>query len=384
MTRRAQTEYIEAVRKRYAAASKGGKGRILDELCEATGRHRKAAIRSLTRPSRPAPSRRGRPAVYGAEVRAALVEIWQASGYLCGKLLVAVMPVYVAALARQPGSTLRTDLRTPLQRLSAATIDRLLQPARRRRGRQPRAHSPALSAIAAQIPVRTWGEWHAVRPGALQGDLVLHCGESAGGFFLVTLVAVDVATGWTELEPVWGLGHRRVGSAVHYIRERLPMSLQAWHSDNGAHFINATLLTWCRREGVSFTRGRAYRKNDQAYVEQRNWLAVRRVVGYDRYSSRAALAALHEVYRLLRVQLNFLRPLRKLVAKRRVGASLYKQYDRPLTPYQRLCAAGVLTPERRKSLDAQVAAIDPIALARALDGALDALWKTAERRGSVR
>jgi hypothetical protein len=384
VTRHAQAEYIEAVRTRYAAASKDGKGRILDELCEATGRHRKAAIRSLTRPARSAAARRGRPPVYGADVRAALTEIWQASGQLCGKLLVAVMPVYVAALARQPGSTLRTELRAHLQHLSAATIDRLLQPARRRRGRQPRANSPALSAIAAQIPIRTWGDWDAVRPGALQGDLVLHCGESAGGFFLVTLVAVDVATGWTELEPVWGLGHRRVGSAVHYIRERLPMPLQAWHSDNGGHFINETLLTWVRREGITFTRGRTYRKNDQAYVEQRNWLAVRRIVGYDRYSSRAALTALHEVYRLLRVQLNFLRPLRKLVAKQRSGATVHKHYDHPRTPYQRLCAAGVLTPEQRKLLDAHAAAIDPIALARALDRALDTLWKTADRRGSVR
>lgn len=384
MTRRAQAEYIEAVRKRYAGASKAEKGRILDELCGATGRHRKAAIRSLWREPRSSARRRGRPAVYGVDVRTALERIWAASGHLCGKLLVPVVPMFAAALDGRDGTPLRADTRAQLQRLSAATIDRLLQSARRRRGRQPRYTSPALNAIAAQVPIRTWGDWGNVAPGALQGDLVLHCGESAGGFFLVTLVAVDVATGWTELEPVWGLGHRRIGSAVHYIRERLPIPLRAWHSDNDGQFINETLLTWCRHEGVHFTRGRKYRKNDQAYVEQRNWLAVRRVVGYDRYSARAALAALREVYRLLRLQLNFLRPLRKLVRKRRVGAKVQKHYDAPRTPYQRLCAAGVLRVERRQALDAQLAAINPISLATALDHALDRLWKTAETRGSLR
>jgi transposase InsO family protein len=268
--------------------------------------------------------------------------------------------------------------------VSAATIDRLLRSVRQRRGRQPRAGRPALNTLAAQVPIRTWGEWAEEAPGALQGDLVLHCGESTGGSFIMTLVGVDVATGWTELEAVWRPGQHRIGTAVHHIRERLPMALRAWHSDNDGQFINDTLVAWCRREGVQFTRGRKYRKNDQAYVEQRNWLAVRRVVGYERYSSNAAFTALQEVYRLLRLQLNFLRPLRKLISKRRLGAQVQKRYDAPRTPYQRLCAAGVLSAARRQTLDAQLAALDPIALAQALDRALDRLWKYADRRGSFR
>ena len=384
MTRRAQAEYVEAVRQRYAQASKPEKSRILDEVCRTTGRHRKAAIRSLRQPPRGSWRRRGRPPRYGLEVRTALERAWEASGHLCGKLLAPVLPVFAAHLHDGTGRPLGAGTRADLQRLSAATIDRLLRPARRRRGRQPRSSSPALNTIARQVPVRTWQEWGEVRPGAVQGDLVLHCGESSGGFFLVTLVAVDVATGWTELEPVWGLGHRRIGSAVHYIRGRLPMGLHAWHSDNDGQFINETLLTWCRREGIHFTRGRKYRKNDQAYVEQRNWLAVRRVIGYDRYSSKAAFVALHEVYRLLRLQLNFLRPLRKLVRKRRVGSHVQKHYDPPRTPYQRLCAAGVLSAEQRQALDAQLADMDPIGLARALEQALDWLWKHADTRSTLR
>jgi hypothetical protein len=384
VTRRAQAEYIEAVRQRYAVASKAEKGRLLDEVCRTTGRHRKAAIRSLRRRPRAPGRRRGRPPRHGGDVRAALEHIWEASGHLCGKLLVAVLPVFVAAVRGRAGGGLTTEAQQRLLSVSAATIDRLLRSVRQRRGRQPRAGRPALNTLAAQVPIRTWGEWAEEAPGALQGDLVLHCGESTGGAFIMTLVGVDVATGWTELEAVWRPGQHRIGTAVHHIRERLPMALRAWHSDNDGQFINDTLVAWCRREGVQFTRGRKYRKNDQAYVEQRNWLAVRRVVGYERYSSNAAFTALQEVYRLLRLQLNFLRPLRKLISKRRLGAQVQKRYDAPRTPYQRLCAAGVLSAARRQTLDAQLAALDPIALAQALDRALDRLWKYADRRGSFR
>ncbi|RDJ93276.1 transposase, partial [Lacticaseibacillus rhamnosus] len=130
---------------------------------------------------------------------------------------------------------------------------------------------------------------------ALQADLVLHCGESTGGFYLATLCAIDVASGWTELQPIWGLGMQRVGTGFHHIRQRLPFPLQSLHTDNGTEFINQTLYNWCRQEKIAFTRGRAYRKNDQAYVEQRNWLTVRRQVGYDRFSSKEAYALLGQL-----------------------------------------------------------------------------------------
>ena len=156
--------------------------------------------------------------------------------------------------------------------------------------------------------------------------------------------------------------------------------MREWHSDNGSEFLNDCLLAWCRREGIGFTRGRPYCKNDQAWVEQRNGLAVRRVVGYDRYSSRAALAVLHRLYGLLRLQLNFFRPGRKLLSKRRVGSKVIKRYDAPQTPYQRVLAAGVLTPAQRHALEQQFHALDPIALARDIQQALDELWKLADTR----
>jgi hypothetical protein len=366
------------LRARYRLARKRQRGEILDEYCRTTGCHRKAAIRRLRAepPGRGRPP--GRPARYGRELVPILERVWRASDYLCGKLLQPVVPLLLTALERHHGLAVAPTARAALLAASPATLDRLLRPLRRRRPRHPRRLAPALGSLRAQVPVRTWSEWTGVAPGALQGDLVLHCGESTAGFYLTTLVAVDVATSWTELQAVWGLNYHHVTHAVHYLRQRLPFPLHHWHSDNGGEFLNDTLLSWCRTQGLHFTRGRPYRKNDQAWVEQRNGLVVRRLVGYDRYSSRAALACLHRLYPLLRLQLNFVRPVRKLLSKRRVGSKVVKRYDAPLTPYQRVLAAHILTPAQRATLEHQFQSLDPIALARRIQQTLEQLWALAD------
>jgi hypothetical protein len=380
VTERARREYAEALRTRYQQADKVGKGQMLDEYCRVTRVHRKAAIRCLRRTPRAAARPPGRPRRYTVTLLPLLERVWAASDYLCGKLLAPMMPVLVAALEQHHGLHVAPGVRAALLTASPATLDRQLRLLRRRRGRQPRRVAPALHALRAEVPLRTWGDWAGVAPGALQGDLVLHCGESTHGFYLASLVTVDVATSWIELQPLWGLHQQRVRSAVHLIRTRLPFPLREWHSDNGSEFINTVLVHWCRQAGIRFTRGRPYRKNDQAWVEQRNWLAVRRLVGYDRYTSRPAFAVLGRLYTLLRLQLNFFRPVRKLVSKHRVGAKTVKRYDRPRTPYQRIIAAGVLSPAQQQALAAQLATLDPIALARDIQRTLDTLWKLADAR----
>lgn len=256
---------------------------------------------------------------------------------MCGKLLKAALPELLFGLERHGELTLTDGLRTALLSMSAATIDRLLKRRLRRQSDLlPRHKPPVEPSLKAQVPIKTWSEWQDARPGELQADLVLHCGESPDGFFLSTLCAVDVASGWTEHEAIWGHGKQRVGSGMHHIKERLPFALTNLHTDNGAEFINHTLVPWCRQEGIHLTRGRAYKKNDQAWVEQRNWQTVRRLIGYDRFDSKAAHELLARLYPLLDLQLNFFRPLRKLVHKERHGARLVKRYDAPRTPYQRL------------------------------------------------
>jgi transposase InsO family protein len=263
--------------------------------------------------------------------------------------------------------------------MSAATIDRQLRNWRKRLGRQPRRPASAVTGLKAEIPIRTWSEWKGVQPGSVQADLVLHCGESPEGFFLTTLTVIDVATGWTEVQPVFGLRMGRVGAAVEEASRRLPVRLRELHTDNGGEFINHSLRDWCRRRGVRFTRGRAYQKNDQAYVEQRNWLAVRRSVGYDRYSSKSALAALSRLYALTRLQLNFWRPVRKVIGKERHGARVRKLYDAPRTPYQRLLSSGVLGEAVANRLQEQFLAINPAELQRRFELALRALWACTDR-----
>lgn len=318
---------------------------------------------------------RGRPRRSGPKLVPVLTRLWELSDRPCSKLLAPLVPTLVAALERHGEVQLAPEVRAPLLQLSPATIDRLLSPVRRRRGRQPRRPQSAPATLTGQIPLRTFGEWQDVAPGSLQGDLVLHCGESLAGFSLSTLVGVDVATGWTELEAIWGIGQQRVGTGVHHVRQRLPVPLREWHTDNGSEFLNRILLPWCRREGVRVTRGRGSRKNDQAWVEQKHWLAVRRLVGYDRYSSRAASVMLQRLSGLLRLQLNFLRPVRKLISKHRVGAKVLKRYDRAQPPSQRLLASRVLTEAQRQALERESLAINPATMARQIDQTLDALWK---------
>jgi hypothetical protein len=380
VTRRSQEEYTAVVRARYAEADRVTKGRILDEYCRTASCHRKAAIRALRRPPPRRPHRRGRRRQYDLAVVPALERLWEISDRLCGKLLRAALPTLLPALERHGGLRLPPEHRRQVLTMSPATIDRLLRPGRARRGRQPYRTSPAASALKQQIPIRTWGDWAAARPGAVQGDLVLHCGETLDGFYLTSLVGVDVATGWTELEAIWGLGHVRVGAGIERIRRRLPVPLREWHNDNGAEFVNRGLIAYCRRQGIRLTRGRAYRKNDQAWVELRNWLAVRRLVGRDRYASRGAFALLQRLYRLLRLQLNFLRPFRKLLRGRRVGSKRRKCYDAARTPYQRLLAAEMLSEPQRQALDAQFLAVNPATLARDIGDTLAQLWQLGASR----
>jgi hypothetical protein len=369
------------MRARYQQADKRERGRLLDEYCRTTGCHRKAAIRRLRARPRAGSRSPGRPCQYVARELAPILErAWLASDQLSGKLLRPILPALLTALATHHGLGLTPEARAALTTASAATLDRLLRPLRRRRARQPRRLAPALASLRAQVPLRTWSEWTGVRPGAVQGDLVLHCGESTAGQYCATLVAVDVATTWTELQAIWGLHQQRVTGGIQHIQQRLPFPLREWHSDNGSEFINACLLGWCRRRGIGFTRGRPYRKNDQAWVEQRNGLLVRRLVGYDRYSARAAWTVLQRLYGLLRLQHNFFRPVRKLLSKRRVGSTVRKRYDAAQTPYQRVLAAGGLPAEPRQALAAQFHALDPIALARDIQQTLDVLWKLADTR----
>ena len=380
MTRGSIEEYTVAVRGRYLKAMKKEKGRILDEFVQVSGYHRKAAIRLLHRNGSPERGRRrGRQRCYGSEVVDVLHQIWEASDRLCSKRLKPFLGE-LARVMRQHGQLhFNAAVEAQLCQMSPATIDRLLRPCRRLGGRHRFSTTKPGSLLKSSIPIRTFADWQEAGPGFLEVDLVAHCGESTEGFYLNTLCAVDVATGWSECIGVWGKRQHRVGAAVHQLRQRLPFTMLGLDSDNGSEFINHHLYTYCRREGITFTRSRSYKKNDSCHVEQKNWSVVRRLVGYDRYRSQAALEALNRVYGLLRLYTNFFQPTMKLVSKTRHGARVHKVYDTAKTPYQRLLESGLLPQAKRVELAATYHGLNPVRLLSQTNANLEQLWKMAKR-----
>ena len=379
MTRASLREYAAIQRERYQRAPRAAKSRLLDEVITVTGVHRKAAIRLLRRPPGGAPgrSRVGRPRLYGLEVAAATQVLWEAAGYIGPQRLHPFVPELLDRLTQYGELAVAPAVDKLLRQASPATLGRLLAPARATRPPRGQATTRVGTWLKAQIPIRTFTEWDDAQPGFLEVDLVSHCGSSTEGFYLCTLCAVDIATSWVELDVVWGKGQQRVGTAVHHVRQRLPVPLRGLDSDNGSEFINETLYGWCQREGITFTRSRAYKKNDSAHVEQKNGAIVRALIGYDRYASRAAYAQLARLYRLVRLHVNFFQPVQRLVTKTRQGARVHRVYDRAQTPYQRLRTAGVLPEATQQELEALYQRLNPLALRRQIDAELERLWRLA-------
>jgi hypothetical protein len=261
--------------------------------------------------------------------------------------------------------------------MSPSTIDRLLRPCRKVGGRKSLSTTKPGSLLKSSIPIRTFADWQENKPGFMETDLVAHCGESTEGFYLNTLCAVDVASGWTECLAVWGKGQERVKTAVHRMRQRLPLPLLGVDSDNGSEFINQCFNAYCRQNNITFTRSRAYKKNDSCHVEQKNGNVVRRLVGYDRYTSRAAYQCLGRVYDCVRLYLNFFQPTMKLLDKTRNGAKVHKVYDTARTPYQRLLEAGILTEAKRTEMAATYSGLNPVQLLKQINSNLEQLWQMA-------
>lgn len=238
MTHASVAEYMNALRERYRRAGKVEKGRILDEAAQVTGYHRKALIRLLRSPaaggSAP-PRRRGRPKRYGLELLEPLQKLWEATGRVCAQRLHPFLPELVSLLQRHGELCLMADLQAQILAMSSSTIERLLRPLRRRDGWRPLSTTKPGTLLKHAIPIRTFTQWEDHRPGFLEADLVAHCGESTEGFYLNTLTAVDIATGWVERQAVWGKTQDRVGAALHQIGQRLPFPWLGLDSDMGAN-----------------------------------------------------------------------------------------------------------------------------------------------------
>jgi len=379
MRYQARRELLARVASRYREANHAQKTTILDEFVAATGYARKYAIRLLTQPVAPpvAPLQRPRARAYGPAVQEALAAAWAAANFICGKRLVPFLPQLVPALERHGHLTLTDEVRGQLMAISPATVDRLLRPLRQADHPRGRGTTRAGGLLKHQIPIRTFADWEENRPGFMEADLVAHCGPSTHGTFLNTLVLTDIATGWTECLPLLYRSQEEVLQALERARRLLPFPLLGLDTDNGTEFLNSQLLDYCRREAITFTRGRAHKSNDQCHVEQKNGTIVRQLVGYDRYEGQRAYRQLTELYRAVRLYINYFQPSMKLVSKERHGAKVAKRYDQAQTPYQRLLGAGLLAAEERERLAAAYEALDPVALRHQMETLQRAFWRHA-------
>jgi hypothetical protein len=380
VTRQSIKEYVEAIRWRYRKALKEEKGKILDEFTQVTNLHRKAAIRLLNREVGSSSKKRGgRPRKYNGAVIDSLKTVWEASDRLCSKRLKPFIPEILGVLRHHGELQINARTEGQLCGMSPATVDRLLKPYRKLGGRRGLTTTRSGNLLKNMIPIRTFTDWQENKPGFMEVDLVAHCGESTDGFYLNTICAVDVWSGWTECLPVWGKGQVRVRSAVHRIRLLLPFPMLGVDSDNGSEFINQCFYTYCQQEKITFTRSRSYKKNDSCHVEQKNGNVVRRLVGYDRYTSKAAYQCLERLYYLVRLYLNFFQPTMKLLSKVRHGARVHKVYETARTPYQRLLEAGMLTEAKKAELAAIYHGLNPVVLLKQINANLEQLWRMAER-----
>jgi hypothetical protein len=268
-------------------------------------------------------------------------------------------------------------VREQLIALSPATADRILRPYRERDAPHGVTTTRRGLLIKQQVPVRTFTGWDDVKPGFFEADLVAHCGPWAEGVFLQTLVLTDVATGWTECLALLHRSQHTVIQALDRARILLPMPLLGLDTDNGGEFLNTDLLEYCEREEIIFTRGWVAKKNDQCFVEQKNGAIVRQLVDYDRFEGEHAYQQLAELYRAVRLYVNFFQPSMKLQLKEREGGKLRRRYDPAKTPFQRLLAAGILSTADRVRLTTIAQALDPVQLLRQIEQLQDALWRHA-------
>lgn len=390
-----QRQAVTAVTvRRYRKGRKKVKQQILDEFCETTGYSRGYARFVLRNQGREVwlagkrrivgdvhqRQQRLRPRVYDDEVVKTLVKLWELLNYLCGKRLVAIMPELIDKLEQFGELRLAAVTREKLLRISAASVDRLLKPERRKHQLRPRAHTKPGTLLKHQIPIRTFAEWDEQQPGFAEIDLVAHDGGLALGDFCQTLDLTDVCTGWTETEAVPNKAQVWVFAAIQEVRQRLPFPLLGLDSDNGSEFVNNELLRYCKQERISFTRARPYRKNDNCYVEQKNYSVIRQTVGYQRFDTTAELLLLKELYLTLRLYTNFFQPTMKLKSKERFGSRVKKTYEPPQTPYQRVLASAAVAATDKQKLKRQYKQLNPAALKRELDKLRKRLYAVAARK----
>ncbi len=377
---------------RYQKAGKKKKGAILDEFIELTGYDRCYASYLLKNHGKKVwinertvvvgdickRRKRGSQRTYGDDVLRVLKQIWVIMDCICGKRLRPMLKEMLSILQRHKEIKVTREIKKKLLRISASTIDRILKPERKKYELKGRSLTKPGTLLKHQIPIRTFSEWDEQSPGFVEIDLVGHEGGNPRGDFIQTLNVTDVCTGWTEMQAVKNKAQIWVFEALKDIRGKLPFDLLGIDSDNGGEFINNHLVRFCHEEHITFTRSRSYRKNDNCFIEQKNYTIVRRYVGYARYDTEIAQKLLNELYVHLRLYVNFFQPVMKLIQKTRIGSRVRKKYDEPQTPYQRVLASTFVPEIKKEELRQKYAQLNPAALRRKIAKLQNKLFQLSE------
>lgn len=376
MTYQSRYELLKAVRERYRKAEREKKSMILDELCKTTGMHRKYLIALLNKPKDALnrQERRPRGPTYNDRVIRALEAVWEAAGHPWSVRLKAMLVLWKPWI-HQEFPHLTDEEEQHLFRISPRQIDRRLRASRQAHKRSLYNRTKPGALLKRHIPVRT-DNWDIDQPGFAEIDLVAHCGPSASGEFIHSLNFTDIETQWVETRAVMGRGETGVVQALDEMRSSLPFALRGIDSDNGSEFINYHLLEYCQERSIEFSRSRAYKKNDNAHIEQKNWTHVRKVLAWDRYDSPEALQAINGLYRNeLRLMMNLFQPVVKLIEKRRVGTKVKRIYDSPQTPLDRLAARYQRKPKTVRGLLRLRNRTNPFDLAQTIETKLKAIYE---------
>jgi hypothetical protein len=384
VSHQSRREYLRRIHGRYQQADRAGKSRILDEFCQVARYHRKYALRLLNGPPpdwQPR-RRRRRAATYSTVTLSALEAIWAAAGYPWSVRLKALLPTWLPWARRR--FRLTPAVERQLLRISPRQMDRRLKPRKHLLKKRLYGRTKPGTLLKHHIPLRT-DRWNVSAPGFTEVDLVAHSGCSAEGEFAHSLNLTDIHTTWVETRAILGKSQVQVQQALEELRTALPFRLQGIDADNGSEFINLHLYRYCQQQLIQFTRGRPYKKDDNAHIEQKNWTHVRKLMGYGRFDSPEAMQAMNALYRQdLRLLQNLFLPSVKLVRKERVGSRIRRRYDRPQTPLQRVLACPEADPRACACLKLLRDRLDPFALAQRIDQQIERLQKLANHTGRPR
>jgi len=368
---------MDSMSKRYRQASKASKKRILDEVCAATGFHRKYAITriNLVETSRPSASAvtRKRDRLYGREVLAVVQKVWEEAGYPWSVRLKAILRLWLPAIRKRYALT--RSVEAQLLRISPRTLDRALKGKKRELRRRLYGRTKPGTLLRHQIPIKC-EHWDVTTAGHLELDTVSHCGGNGEGLFAYSFNLTDIGSTWVETRSVLGKGEVGIVKAFSEMSEVLPFKVLDIDSDNGSEFINHNLYGYCHGREIGFTRGRPYKKDDNAHIEQKNWTHVRKLIGWDRYETPDAVAALNDLYaNELRLYMNLFQPSVKLIRTVRKGSRKVRRYDEPRTPLDRLAEMPGADRQKVEQLLHLRSRLDPFALSKIIRRKLERIWE---------